>query len=392
MTTAASIDWASVVRFVATSLVGEPTRKTATEWRFRRRGSLSVNVAGEHAGQWFDFEAGVGGGGVDLVTHLMGCDRVSAVAWLQDQRLLPDTLVPTASYHSLVPAKPVAAQAERADHSDRIAWARTTWRMSEPIPSRPDHPVRKWLARRHLWHPKFPLPEGVRWLPAAAERRRHTGVGSIVVLVAESVKWILSWPQLPPPKGVQLIAVDLDGTAAELETRSGWLGKQSRGVLTNCVAVFGNPIWEEATAPVRIAEGVADTLALASRYEGPALATLGTGAMRSDSLASWLSGAPQGAVIHCDDDLGGQRAAAGLRRAVRAVGGRCAAVLPAADGAKDPAAAAAVFPPLTDLPPEWRDYAVTLRHCNPTWPAWEVYRQTGVAFFSSGAVGEHDVA
>ena len=69
MTMTSSVDWASVLRVVATSLVGEPTRKTATEWRFRRRGSLSVNVAGEHAGQWFDFEAGVGGGGVDLVTH-----------------------------------------------------------------------------------------------------------------------------------------------------------------------------------------------------------------------------------------------------------------------------------------------------------------------------------
>ena len=91
MTMTSSVDWASVLRVVATSLVGEPTRKTATEWRFRRRGSLSVNVAGEHAGQWFDFEAGVGGGGVDLVTHLMGCDRAAAVAWLQDQCLLPDT-------------------------------------------------------------------------------------------------------------------------------------------------------------------------------------------------------------------------------------------------------------------------------------------------------------
>ena len=388
MTMTSSVDWASVLRVVATSLVGEPTRKTSTEWRFRRRGSLSVNVAGEHAGQWFDFEAGVGGGGVDLVTHLMGCDRAAAVAWLQDQRLLPDTPGRTASHHPVAPPKPVEAQAERADHSDRISWARTTWGMSEAIPRQAEHPVRRWLARRHLWHPEIPVPDGLRWLPAVAERRRHSGVGSIVVLVAEPVEWSLSWPQLPPPQGVQLIAVAPDGMAAELETRSGWLGKQSRGVLTDCVAVFGNPIWEEATVPVRIAEGAADTLALASRYAGPALATLGTGAMRSDSLSSWLASAPQGAVIHCDDDPGGQRAAADLRRAVRTAGGRCVAVLPAADDAKDPAAAAAFFPPLTGLPPEWRDYAVTLRDCNPTWPAWEVYRQAGVAFFDPEGVGQ----
>ena len=102
--------------------------------------------------------------------------------------------------------------------------------------------------------------------------------------------------------------------------------------------------------------------------------------MRSDNLASWLASAPSGSVIHCDDDPGGQRAAADLRRVIRAAGGRCTAVLPAVDGAKDPAAAAASFPPLPSLPPEWRDYAVTLRDCNPTWAVWEVYRQAGVAF------------
>ena len=380
MTTASSVDWPGVVRVVATSLVGEPTRKTATEWRFRRRGSLAINVAGEHAGQWYDFEAGVGGGGVELVTHLMGCDRAAAVAWLQNQRLLHDTLGRAPALRPVVPPKPAADRADPPDHAARIAWASKTWGMSDSIPRDPSHPVRQWLAWRHLWHPELPVPDGLRWLPAAAERRRHSGAGSIVAIAAEPLEWALSWPQLPPSRGVQLIAVSPGGTAAELETRSGWLGKQSRGVLTDCVAVFGNPLWDEATGPVRIAEGIADTLALASRYEGPALATLGTASMRSDDLASWLASALLGAIIHCDDDPGGQRAAADLRRAVRAVGGRCTAVLPAADGAKDPADAAASFPPLPPLPPEWRDYAVTLRDCNPTWSAWEVYRQAGVAF------------
>jgi len=380
MTTVGSVDWPGVVRAVATSLVGEPTSRTATQWRFRRRGSLAINVAGEHAGQWYDFEAGVGGGGVDLVTHLMGCDRTAALAWLQDQRLLPDAPDRASSPRPVAPPKPPAERADPPDHADRIAWARATWQMSEPVSRDPHHPVRRWLATRNLWHSDLPVPDGLRWLPAASERRRHSGVGSIVALAAEPLEWVLSWPQLPLQRGVQLIAIAVDGTASELETRTGWLGKQSRGVLTDGIAVFGNPLWDEATGPVRVAEGVADTLALASRYEGPAIATLGTGAMRSDSLASWLAGAPMGVVIHCDDDPGGQRAAGDLRRAVREAGGHCSAVLPATDGAKDPAAAAASFPSLPSLPPEWRDYAVTLRDCNPIWPAWEVYRQVGVAF------------
>ena len=217
-------------------------------------------------------------------------------------------------------------------------------------------------------------------LPAASERRRHCGSGSIVALAAEPMDWTISWPELPAPRGVQLTGVASDGAPADLEIKSSWVGKQSRGVLTDCVVVFGNPLWNEATSAVRIAEGVADALALASRYDGPALATFGTSPMRSGNLAVWLANAPAGAIIHCDDDPGGQRAAADLRRAVREAGGYCTAVLPAADGAKDPAAVAAHFAPLRPLPPEWRDYAITLRDCNPTWASWEVYRQAGVIF------------
>ena len=372
------VDWPSVARVVATLLVGEPTRKTATQWRFRRRGSLAVNVDGEHAGQWFDFEAGIGGGGIDLVSHLMGCDRAAAVAWLQDQRLLPDTHSHVTTGQPAVSREVATEPHNPPGHADRIAWAGSTWRMSEPIPRDPYHPARQWLERRHLWHSEIPVPDTLRWLPSAAEKRRHSGSGSIVALAAEPLEWVLCWPQLPAPQGVQLVAIAPDGTPAELETKSGWLSKQSRGVLTDCVAMFGNPIWDEAIGAVRTAEGLADAMALASRYKGPALATLGTSLMRSGSLAAWLATAPVGVVIHCDDDPGGQRAAAGLRRAVREAGGQCTAVKPAADGAKDPAATAA-FLPLPALPPEWRDYAITLRDCNPAWAAWEVYRQAAMA-------------
>ena len=102
------------------------------------------------------------------------------------------------------------------------------------------------------------MPDSLRWLPATSERRRHCGYGSIVALAAEPMDWTISWPELPAPRGVQLSGVASDGTPADLETKSGWLGKQSRGVLTDCVVVFGNPLWNEATAAVRIAEGVAD--------------------------------------------------------------------------------------------------------------------------------------
>jgi len=66
-------------------LLGKPAAKTGTEWRYRRKGSLSVRVDGAKAGQWFDHEAGHGGGFVALVAHELGCDQESARDWVAER-------------------------------------------------------------------------------------------------------------------------------------------------------------------------------------------------------------------------------------------------------------------------------------------------------------------
>lgn len=55
------------------------------ELRFGSHGSLSVHVAGESVGTWYDHEAGCGGGVLDLIIHKRGCDREAAVAWLAER-------------------------------------------------------------------------------------------------------------------------------------------------------------------------------------------------------------------------------------------------------------------------------------------------------------------
>ena len=47
---------------LAVELMGKPTFRTGDEWRWGRKGSLSVVIAGARAGMWFDHEAGEGGG------------------------------------------------------------------------------------------------------------------------------------------------------------------------------------------------------------------------------------------------------------------------------------------------------------------------------------------
>ena len=203
-------------------------------------------------------------------------------------------------------------------------------------------------------------------------RGKHTGAGSLVALAAPPEAWTAAWPNLPAPHAVQLIAIDAQGAPAlDRPADAGGLGKRSIGSTTGLIVVFGCPDLSEALEPVRVAEGVADALALASRYPGPAVATLGTSAMTGDDLPRWLAAAAAGTVVHVDADTGGEDSARQLRRRIQALGGTVRAVLPA-EG-KD-AAESAALRPFQDLPEGWEDYAATLRDTT-SWPRWEIARQ-----------------
>ena len=143
-----------------------------------------------------------------------------------------------------------------------------TWsRDSQFVPMDEAHPARRWLAHRHLWRAGFPLPGSLRWLPAEAHyqgRGKHTGAGSLVALVAPPDAWTAAWPDLPVPHAVQLIAVDAQGAPAlDRPSEAGGLSKRSLSSTTGLVVVFGCPHLAEVLEPVRVAEGVADALALA---------------------------------------------------------------------------------------------------------------------------------
>ena len=142
-----------------------------------------------------------------------------------------------------------------------------------------------------------------------------------------------------------------DGTAAELETRSGWLGKQSRGVLTDSVSPYlAIPIWDEV---YRHRSGSLRVSPIPWRWPAAmrVLRWLPWAQVRCVPT-TWRLGWPArllGAIIHCDDDS--WWAAGGCRSAPRGQSGWADVAprfLPAADGAKDPADAAASFPPLAN--------------------------------------------
>jgi hypothetical protein len=68
---------------VAIQLLGEPSHRSSDEYRFGTHGSVSVDL---RKGTFYDHEAGVGGGVIDLVMSRQRLDKGGAVQWLQDRR------------------------------------------------------------------------------------------------------------------------------------------------------------------------------------------------------------------------------------------------------------------------------------------------------------------
>ena len=82
-------DWAALLEPVARELLGAPVRRPASgEWRYRRKGSLAVHVAGPRRGTWRDHEADVGGGVLELLAHVEGQTRPEALVALRHRGLL----------------------------------------------------------------------------------------------------------------------------------------------------------------------------------------------------------------------------------------------------------------------------------------------------------------
>ena len=369
-------DWPQLLRQAALRFLGEPAKRHRGEWRYRSRGSLVVHVEGPRAGTWRDFEGGSGGGVLDFLENFSGLDHVRALGWLTGR---PS---PQASCRSNHPPRQEAAAKGKVD------LVRSRWTASEPIPANPDHPARRWLIRRKLWWPSLPLPPAVRWLDA---RGPHTGAGSIIALAAPPTAWVNAWPQLPPPAAVMLVHVDAGGQPAlDRPAESDGLPKRTFGLAQGAVLIIGNPILAETLTTARVAEGLADTLALASRYEGPVICMFGTSGLKSPALAEWLAGTPNGVLVHSDRDSpkdglppGGRRAAATLWLAIRDAGGT-AEIVPPGVGFKDVADEAAAGADLPPLPEEWAGYARTLAEMHPDWPRAEIARISAIATAHDG--------
>ena len=258
---------------------------------------------------------------------------------------------------------------------DLRPYALRLWQHSVPIPNSPDHPTRLWLASRQLWRPELPLPGSVRWIGAEQHlHREFQGAGAVIAIAAPPAAWLTSWSGLPDLSSVQLVYVAADGTPAV----DRGLTKRTYAPATDAVVVLGYPHLQDAPAPVDVAEGLADCLALAARSAAPAVSTLGTAGMSSSTVAGWLATSSATQVWADRDESKAGRAPPGQRhgrelvRMVNSAGGNVIA-LHTPFPHKDPAAAAAAIG-FNDPDPAWPEYARTLAETTD-WPRWEIARQ-----------------
>ena len=249
------------------------------------------------------------------------------------------------------------------------------WHHSVPIPNSPEHPARLWLNSRQLWRPELPLPGPVRWIGAGHLHREFQGAGAVIAIAAPPTAWTASWPTLPDLSSLHLVYVNRDGTPAV----DRGLSKRTYAPAADAVIVLGCPRLQNAAAPVDVAEGLADALALAARSPAPAVATLGTSGMSSSTTAEWLATSPATRVWADRDESKAGRAPPGQRhgrqlvRLINGAGGNAQA-LHAPAPHKDSAEAAAALG-FTDPDPSWTEYARTLADMQPDWPRWEIARQ-----------------
>ena len=276
-------DFISIAPAVVERLLGEPSNRSAREWRWRNKGSFRLKL---DTGTWSDFEAGEGGGVLTLVMREERLDKAGALAWLESQGFLssPSKRGGIGGYSgnsgkSVSEESPYspANQAVSAMTPEQRRKGTLRWIRGQilPIADAHNHPIRHWMAKRNLWRPELPLPPSLRWIPADAPvfRRSHSGIGAIAFPLAPISAWRASYPETPSPTAVQLVCIDPDGERADYANSQGnRVDKPKFGNARLAVWTIG----DVRNDSVSVCEGAADALALAAREPNPVIATLST--------------------------------------------------------------------------------------------------------------------
>jgi putative DNA primase/helicase len=161
---------ASCVQDWIEALLGPPDKRAGWEWRWGRKGSLRVFVAGSRAGSWNNFEASDGGKPLDLIVLEHEGDREAALRFARTI-VGDETLAPDPEREQRRAEKAEAAAGQRAAE-DYLKVARAQRMAAESIPIA-GTPAERYLVSTR----KIPKPEA--W-PGCV--RYHRPSGSLLVI------------------------------------------------------------------------------------------------------------------------------------------------------------------------------------------------------------------
>jgi putative DNA primase/helicase len=179
----------------ALALLGQPSHRTPSQWRWGRHGSLSLEIAGTKRGRWCDHESGHGGDMLALAQRHHHGDMRAAIKWAR-HFLRAAVCARHAQDCTRKPAgaaRPVLArcrlQAIEADPDpSRTTLARRLWREAVPIAGT----IAETYLReaRCIRLPAWPAdlrfhpccPRGSHRLPAMLAIMRHPATGKALGL------------------------------------------------------------------------------------------------------------------------------------------------------------------------------------------------------------------
>ena len=284
---------------IADGLLGQPTttERGGMVRRYGRRGSLKVDC--QH-GVWRDFEAGLGGGMVDLVARELRLDRRAAWEWLAQGGAAPGRRDDAARAAAL-------AEAARED-AKRIAEAATIWRAAVPIDGTM---AAAYLARRGLGN----VHHGgqLRFAPDLVCGRWRGPV-----MVARVIN-----PGTGRGQAVHLTPIGPHGRARGDDGEP--IAKRVRGKAAGGVIALAAP---DADGRLGVAEGIETALGAARAADWPTISALSAGGMAN------LPALPGVTVlgIMADDDNAGRAAAETLAARWAAMGLQTTLHLPPGGG------------------------------------------------------------
>ena len=147
---------------LAVELLGKPTFRAGQEWRWGRKGSLSVVVGGARAGMWFDHEEGRGGWFSDLVGRDLGMAREDATDWIAD-RIGMAALPRPARQRSTPGAMPANDPASRQSAPATASPETCPDDDAAPAPNRADEAAER---ATRIWESARPAPDDHPYLVA----------------------------------------------------------------------------------------------------------------------------------------------------------------------------------------------------------------------------------